>query len=123
MLMPDYTLSSIFVCANVCIRVHLCHIVSQYVYVSNQSYLLLDIIFYFLLNCETFVHYFYLFLVPYAVPYSISFKWIKELLDLIKLNISQPFFCCFKPGPFLSPRTAISTDTIISRVQKTVTIK
>ena len=45
MLMPDYTLSSIFVCANVCIRVHLCHIVSQYVYVSKQSYLLLDIIF------------------------------------------------------------------------------
>lgn len=69
MLMPDYTLSSIVVCANVCIRVHLCHIVSQYVYVSNQSYLLLDI--YkkiFLLNCETFVHYFYLFLVAYAVP-------------------------------------------------------
>lgn len=72
MLMPDYTLSSICVCANVCIsliRVHLCHIVSQYVYVSNQSYLLLDI--YkkiFLLNYETFVHYFYLFLVAYAVP-------------------------------------------------------
>lgn len=50
MLMPDYTLSSIFVCANVCIRVHLCHIVSQYVYVSNQSYLLLDIIFYFFIE-------------------------------------------------------------------------
>ena len=68
MLMPDYTLSSIFVCANVCIRVHLCHIVSQYVYVSNQSYLLLDIIFYFLLNCETFVHYFLFILSTLCSP-------------------------------------------------------